>query len=345
MQYTLGVITGGGDAPGLNAYLHAIDRAGRRRGWRVVGIRNGFDGLMRPDRHPDGGIVDLASVLRPGDETRSGTVIGAASSGFPALDVTLARELASMVRAAGIDALVIAGGDGTQRIAAMLARVGFPVVGLPKTIDNDLTGSPASIGFSSAVEFLSDAAVALRRHADAHRRIVLLETMGRNSGHLALATALASAADAVLLPEFPYDPAALRVFVADRLAAGASSVLVIVAEGAYPHGSPEPGTSGLGGVSSVVAAGLGDLGAEVRCSVPAQLQRGAEVSASDRLLAARLGAAAVDAADAGEFGVLLGWASNVVTRTPLAFVGRARCLAGGSPDVAAARSLGIFVGG
>jgi 6-phosphofructokinase len=345
MRYTLGVITGGGDAPGLNAYLRAIDLAGRRRGWRVVGIRNGFDGLMRPECHPDGGVVDLATVLRPGDETCSGTVLGAASSGFPALDPVMARELASLVRSAGIDALVIAGGDGTQRIASMLARVGFPVVGLPKTIDNDLDGSSAAIGFGSAVEFLTDAAVALRRHADSHRRIVLLEAMGRNSGHLALATALAAAADAALLPEFPYDPVALRTFVVDRLAAGASSVLVVVAEGAYPHGSPEPGPSGLGGISSTVAAGLGGLGVEVRCTVPAQLQRGAAVSAADRLLAARLGAAAVDAVDAGEFGVLLGWTGTAVTQVALASVGRVRLLTEGSADVVAARSLGIFLGG
>jgi 6-phosphofructokinase 1 len=344
MLYTLGVITGGGDAPGLNAYLHAIDLAGRRRGWRVVGIRNGFDGLLRPDRHPGGGVVDLSSILRSGDETRSGTLLGAASSGFPALDPVMARDLAAMLRAAGIDALVVAGGDGTQRIAAMLARVGFPVIGLPKTIDNDLDGAPTSIGFDSAVAFLVDAAVALRHHADAHRRVVLLETMGRNSGHLALATALAAAADGALLPEIPYDPLALRVFVTDRLAAGASSVLLVVAEGAYQHGSEEPGTSGLGGVSSVVAAGLGDLGVEVRTAVPAQLQRGAAVSAADRLLAARLGATAVDAVDAGEFGILLAWAGDTVTRVPLAAVGQVRRLSEASADVAAARALGLFLG-
>lgn len=344
MTYTLGILTGGGDAPGLNAYLHAVDRAGRRLGWKVVGIRNGFDGLLRPDRYPDGGVVELRTLLRPDDLIRSGTVLGAASSGFPALNTELARDLASMLRAAGLDVLLIAGGDGSQRIAAQLSRVGFPVIGLPKTIDNDLGGVTGAVGFDSALDFLVDAAVALRAHAEAHRRVLLLETMGRNSGFLALATALASGADAVLLPEFPYDPAALRLFVTSRFAAGAGSLLVVVAEGAHAMGTAAPGSEGLGGVSATVAAGLDGLEVEVRSVVPAHIQRGTAPSVSDRLRALRLGAAAVTAAAAGRFGILLDWTPDGVVEVPFADRVAVRCLDPDAPDLRTARALGIFLG-
>lgn len=339
MGKVIGVLTGGGDAPGLNAYLRGIARASMSRGFEAVGIRNGLDGLIRPERYPEGGLVALDDVLSDRDLFDAGSRIGAASGGFPRLGKEYAKELAGMLQAAGLDALVCIGGEGTHRISSAISRAGFPVLGLPKTIDNDLPGSPGSVGFDSAVEFLADCLRSLRLHADAHSRVVLLETMGRNTGWLALTAALAGGADGVLIPEIPFDESALAASVSS------GARIVVVAEGAYPQGSAVPPAAGLGGVSRALAERLeSSTGLPVRAVVPSHLQRSATPVASDRLLGLRLGAAAVDRIALGDTGVLLYWDGVRPRSVPLSETAGVRSVPLDSWDLATARSLGIFLG-
>lgn len=341
MDKTIGVLTGGGDAPGLNAYLRGISATATRLGVRVLGLRNGFDGLLRPERHDGKGLVDLPDVLDRRDVFEPGSVLGAASSGFPSLSGEYARELVSMLRDRGLDALLMIGGEGTQAISRALHRADFPVIGLPKTIDNDLPGTPCSIGFDSAVEFLADSMRGLRRHAVSHGRVVLLETMGRNTGWLALCSALAGDADGVLIPEMPYRLAAVEEFVRSAN----SSLLLVVAEGAHERETPAPRAKGLGGVSRALADRLeAATGREVRAVVPSHLQRAASPVASDRLLGLRLGSAAVERLLVGERGVLLYWDGSRIRSAALAETSGVRSVPLDGDDLRTARSLGIFLG-
>ena len=341
MDKMIGVLTGGGDAPGLNAYLRGISATAARLGVQVVGIRNGFDGLLRPERYGGKGLVDLADVLDRRDLFEPGSVLGSASSGFPSLSAEYARELASILRDRGLHALLMIGGEGTQAISRALHRVDFPVIGLPKTIDNDLPGAPGSIGFDSAVEFLADSMHGLRRHAGAHDRVVLLETMGRSTGWLALCSALAGDADGVLIPELPYRFAAVEKFVCSAN----GPLLLVVAEGAHERGTPAPPPKGLGGVSRVLADRLeATTGREIRAVVPSHLQRAAAPVASDRLLGLRLGSAAVECLLAGERGVLLYWDGSRVRSVPLSETSGVRSVPLDGDDLRTARSLGVFLG-
>jgi len=339
MSKVVGVLTGGGDAPGLNAYLLGLTRAADACGVRAVGVRNGLDGLLRPERYPDGGLVVLTNVLSGRDLFEAGSRIGAASGGFPLLGKEYARELVSVLESAGLDALVCVGGEGTHRISLAISRAGFPVVGLPKTIDNDLPGSPTTIGFDSAVEFLAGSLRSLRSHADAHERVMLVETMGRNTGWLALTAAIAGGADAALIPEIPFDETALVAAVAQ------GARIVVVAEGAYPKGSDIPSSSGLGGVSRALAERLeNSTGLPVRSVVPAHLQRAADPVATDRLLGLRLGVAAIERVVSGDTGVLLYWDGVRPRSVPLSETAGVRTVPLDSWDLKTARSLGIFLG-
>ena len=300
----LGILTAGGDCPGLNAVIRGVvARAAGDHGLEVVGILDGWDGLMEGNVRP----LDRDAVR--GILQRGGTILGTSrrdpyvhGDGAASLTPTLERE--------GIDAVVVVGGDGTLRSARALAADGVPIVGVPKTIDNDIAATDVTFGFDTAVQIATEAIDRITTTAESHDRIMLVEVMGRTRGWIATYAGIASGADAILVPEEPYDLAAVADVVRARAERGRRYSVVVVAEGV----EPPPGTmldaaldtfgfERLGGVSVFVAARLEELtGFESRVTVLGHLQRGGTPTAADRVLGSRLGVAAADLAAAGRFG-------------------------------------------
>ncbi|MDJ0960740.1 MAG: ATP-dependent 6-phosphofructokinase [Acidimicrobiia bacterium] len=303
----IGVLTAGGDCPGLNAVIRGVvTRATEVHDAEVVGIMNGWEGLMGGhtrslDRD------DVRGILG-----RGGTILGTSrmdpyvhGSGYESCERTVQRN--------GIDALVVIGGDGTLRSALRLAEEGLPVVGVPKTIDNDINGTDVTFGFDTAVQIASDAIDRLASTAEAHNRVIVCEVMGRTKGWIAVYAGIAGGADAILIPERDYDLDEVAEIVRARHRRGKSYSIVVVAEGVTP---PEGavmeektdafGFARLGGVGYAIAAGLEERTSfETRVSVLGHIQRGGTPTAFDRVLASRLGVAAADYAVAGETGVMV----------------------------------------
>ena len=300
----LAVLTSGGDAPGMNAAIRAITRTGLARGWRVSGVRDGYAGLV------EGRFDELASRDVGGILQRGGTVLGSARSPEFREEVGQRTALAHL-REAGIDGLVVIGGNGSQTGSHALHQHGFPVVGVASTIDNDLVGSDITIGVDSALNTALEAVDRLKTTASSHRRAFLVEVMGRDCGYLALATGIASGAEAVVVPEHPTSPEAVVEQLRAAYARGNSHAVAVVGEGS------DPDTEQL---LAHAKAHEDDLGFELRATVLGHVQRGAAPGAFDRLLASRLGAGAVDRLAAGEHGVLVGLHGNQVDTTPLAEV-------------------------
>ncbi len=309
----IGVLTSGGDAPGMNACIRAVVRMADHLGIEAVGIKRGFAGLVdgdlrQLDRRAVGGIVD-----------RAGTVLGSAR--LPAfLDPAIRQRAHGVLAAHGIDVLVVVGGNGSQAGAAALAAEGAAVVGVASTIDNDLAGSDTTIGFDSAVSVAIEAIDRLRATAASHERVFLIEVMGRDSGHVALHAAVAGGAEAFALPESPIDPDAWLAELAATWRRKRHAIAV-VAEGA------SPGAMALADRLRAARAEHGLAEISIRATVLGHLQRGATPTAADRLLATRLGAAAVRRLADGETGVLVGHDGGDVITTPLAeVVGRRKPL-------------------
>ena len=303
------VLTSGGDAPGMNAAIRAVVRCAVDRGWRASGVRRGFRGLV------EGEIVPLGRREVGGVLSLGGTVLGSARYPQFANDEAQAQAL-QVLRGADIDGLVVIGGNGSQTGAAALANRGMPVVGVASTIDNDLVGTDITIGTDTALDVALESIDRLRTTAASHRRVVLVEVMGRDSGYLALCLAIAGGAEAVVVPEDDSDLDVAELARRIMEAHGAKGhALVVVAEGA---------TLSAGELAAFLRAQYGDeMG--VRATVLGHVQRGGIPTAFDRLLASRLGAAAVDALDEGTTGVLVGLIDGHVRRTPLADVaGRTR---------------------
>jgi 6-phosphofructokinase 1 len=307
----IGISTGGGDAPGLNAVIRAAVVSALNRGWEVVGIRDGYDGVLIPDRFPEGGLISLTADRVRGITHLGGTILGTTNKNNPlrfptprpdgAVElVDRSAELADKLRE-NVDAVISIGGDGSMEIAHALSRHGVRVVGVPKTIDNDLDGTVLTFGFLTAVDFATECIDRLHSTAEAHQRVIVVEVMGRYAGWIALHCGIAATADAILLPELPFEleSVARKVQARDRL--GRPFSMVVVAEGARPKGgevSLVPGEAGrverLGGIGEKVAEGLRALTSkDVRVVVLGHLLRGGTPSPSDRLLALRFGAAAV----------------------------------------------------
>jgi ATP-dependent phosphofructokinase / diphosphate-dependent phosphofructokinase len=353
----LGVLTGGGDAPGLNAVIRAVVKSAGILGIEVIGLEDSFDGLIQPDRWRRLTAKDVTGILR-----RGGTILGTTNHGnpfaYPVSTPEGRRDYSAVVvenfRKLQLDALVVIGGDGTLAIAQQFALRGIPIVGVPKTIDNDIVGTTTCFGFDSAVDFATEAIDRLHATAEAHHRILVAEVMGRYAGWIALYAGVAGGADAILIPEIPFD---LEI-VAKRLKArerwGARFSVVVVAEGAYPRGGTlsliEPGTLAtperLGGVGAHVCAGLQHLtGKETRAVVLGHLQRGGEPTSSDRVLATRFGHKAVELARAGSFGLMVAYdPPDIVTRPLQDIVGRTKTISLESDLVATARAIGITLG-
>jgi len=313
----IGVLTGGGDAPGLNAVIRAVVKSARTHGCECVGLEDSFDGLIYPDR---------VRVLTPRDVTgilrRGGTILGTTNRGDPfanAVDLADGAEDGSArcierFHELKIDALVAIGGDGTLAIAYEYFRRGLPLVGVPKTIDNDIVGTNSTFGFDSAVSFAAEAIDRLHVTAEAHHRVMVVEVMGRNSGWIALYAGVAGGADVILIPEIPYELDRVAACIAGRERFGAQFSIVVVAEGAVPVGGEvsvvQPAREGrlarLGGLGARVAVKLEELtGKEARSVVLGHLQRGGGPTSLDRVLATRFGGKAVELVMAGHFGQMV----------------------------------------
>ena len=332
----IAINTGGGDAPGLNAVIRAAVIAGLHRGWEVVGIRDGYNGLLDPSHYPEGGTFSLTRASVRGITHLGGTILGTTNKGNPLKfpirgadgilrETDRSDELIAAFRAAEIDALIAIGGDGSLGIAAVLDQKGLPVVGVPKTIDNDLDGTVVTFGFDTAVSFATTCLDRLNTTAEAHQRVMVVEMMGRYAGWIALNSGVASTADVILIPEIPYDIRKVAEKVAERERNGSHFTMVVVAEGALPIGGSysvvahELGRADLlGGAGDRVARDIQALtGKETRCVVLGHLLRGGTPTSFDRLISLRFGAAAVRALDEGRSGVMVALDPPTVRYVPL----------------------------
>ncbi len=320
----IAISTGGGDAPGLNAVIRSVVLSAINRGWEVVGIRDGYNGLLAPEEYSEGGLVRLDRNAVRGITHLGGTILGTTNRGDPLhyplknMDKSITHidrgdELLRAFAIHNIDALICVGGDGSLTIANELFKRGLRVIGVPKTIDNDLDQTVVTFGFDSAVTFATECIDRLHSTAEAHRRIMVVEVMGRYAGWIALHAGVSGTADAILIPEIPYDIMKVAQKTIERKNNGRHFSIIIVAEGAKPIGghistiANEIGqTERLGGIAEHVAAQLQEItGQEARHVVLGHLQRGGSPTNTDRLLALRFGAAAVRALDEGQNGMMV----------------------------------------
>lgn len=305
----IGILTSGGDAPGMNAAVRAATRAALAQGWEVYGVRNGFAGLLADSMEPLRA-RDVGGIIQ-----RGGTVLGSARCLEFREDAGRAKALRNLLRR-GIDALVVIGGNGSQTGASFLARDGFPVVGVPSTIDNDLFGTDVTIGVDTAVNITLEAIDRLRTTGSSHQRAFLVETMGRDCGHIALMAGIAGGAEVIAIPEREVEPDEVTERLRAAYQRGKTHALVVVAEGAQ-HGAQA--------MMRHFAEHRDTIGFELRVTTLGHVVRGGIPTAADRVLATRLGAAAVDQLARGAPGVLVGLLRNDIVATPLIDVaGRAR---------------------
>jgi 6-phosphofructokinase 1 len=360
----IAISTGGGDAPGLNAVIRSATLAARNRGWQVVGIRDGFNGLLHPDEYPNGGLMELDRQTVRGISHTGGTILGSTNRGNPTrypvlqpdgsyVEEDRSEELIQRFANAGIDALITVGGDGSLTIGNHLHQAGLRVIGVPKTIDNDLDKTTATFGFDTAVDFATECIDRLFTTATSHGRVMVVEVMGRDAGWIALHAGMAGGAHCILIPEIPYriEPLAETILQRDRN--GARFTIVVVAEGAVPVDG-QPTVIGhavgqavqLGGVGAKVAHEIGEMtGKETRTVVLGHLLRGGSPTALDRLLGLRFGAAAVRALDEGEDGIMVGLQPPEVIYVPLAeATRRLKTVPLDGDTVRTARDLGINFG-
>jgi 6-phosphofructokinase 1 len=361
---SIAISTGGGDAPGLNAVIRATVLAAEIRGWECWGIRDGYHGLLAPERYAGDGVVRLTRASVSGIGHLGGTILGTTNRGDPLhypvrqpdgtfREVDRSGELVAMIQQRGIDAVVVVGGDGSLAIAYELAQRGLRVVGVPKTIDNDLERTLMTFGFDSAVSFATECLDRLHSTAASHHRIMVVEVMGRYAGWIALHAGVAGNASAILIPEIPFELDKVADHIRRREQKGRLYTLVVVAEGAKPKGgqvSTLGKTAGqaerLGGVGEKVGHALeGLVGRETRVVVLGHLLRGGTPTSFDRLVALRFGAAAVRALEAGHSSVMVSLEPPHVRYQPLeAAVGRMKVVSLASDTVATARDLGICFG-
>ena len=360
----IAISTGGGDAPGLNAVIRAATLSAARRGWDVVGIRDGFNGLMFPELYPTGGMIELTRDMVRGIGHLGGTILGSTNRGNPTafpvqqedgtwVTVDRTDELVGLFRAAGIDSLITIGGDGSLTIGRRLSDAGLPVIGVPKTIDNDLDKTDATFGFDTAVEVATECIDRLFTTATSHSRVFVVELMGRYAGWIALNAGVAAGAHAILIPEIPFSLEPVAEMIARREARGARFAIVVVAEGATPKdgermilGKAHDQAERLGGIGARVAAELERLtGKEARTVVLGHLLRGGTPTSLDRLLGTRFGAAAVRGLEEGHRGVMVALDPPHVNFVPLvSAINKLRNVPIDCDTIVTARDLGISFG-
>jgi len=343
----IGILTGGGDAPGLNAVLRAVVLcASNEVGLDVIGIRDGFGGFAEADE----GLMPLTRETVRGLLWRGGSIIGCNNRyrGDPAFFVERMREI-------GLEGLIVVGGEGSLTVAAEMAARGARIVGVPKTIDNDVEGTDQTFGFDTAVSLVADMCIRLIDTAESHHRVVIVEVMGRNAGHIALHGALAGSADIALIPEIPYGTEHVARKIADRASRNRTYTLVVMAEGAVREGGAKvldryrsqlAGREILGGAGDVLAHELRQLvDHEVRSLSLAHLQRGGTPTAFDRVLASRMGVLAARAIAADQTNVFTAYRNSIVQLAPLAdAAGKVRRVDAGGRFISAARALGMSFG-
>ncbi|MEZ5420849.1 MAG: ATP-dependent 6-phosphofructokinase [Vicinamibacterales bacterium] len=351
----IGVLTGGGDAPGLNAVIRAVVKAGCNAGMEVVGLEDSFDGLLDPTRSRRLTPRDVTGILRLG-----GTMLGTTNRGNPFEYPTdggktdYSDRVVETFGQMGLDALVVIGGDGTLAIAHQFYLKGIPVVGVPKTIDNDIVGTTSCFGFDTAVSFAADAIDRLHTTAQSHKRVMVVEVMGRYAGWIALHAGMAGGADVILVPEIPYDIEKVAAHIRQRDDWGARFSIVVVAEGAKPVGGSHIVKSAatprvverLGGIGERLTAALQEMtGKEARNVVLGHLQRGGSPTSFDRVLATRFGAKAVELVRRGVFGRMVANNPPDIVHIPLAdVVGRTKTVPLDYDLLTAARAIGVSLG-
>lgn len=355
----IGIVTGGGDCPGLNAVIRAVAKTAAKRGWETLGILGGYQGLLEPQNFR---VLDYKAL--DGLLVRGGTILGTANRGpFSAktgLGETrqLPRELMDQTRRGmeklGLSALVSVGGDGSLTIAQQMHAAGIPIVGVPKTIDNDLAATTITFGFDSAVACATDALDRLHTTAESHNRVMVLEVMGRYAGWIAIYAGVAGGADVILIPEIPFRHESICNAIMEREKQGKHFTLVVAAEGAKPAGGDFVTVGGpqqnrearLGGIGAVVAAEIEKrTGKETRSLVLGHLQRGGSPTFMDRVLCTLFGAKAVDLITEGRFGRMVAHNGQFVDSVSLAeATGKLRTVPLDSGFVRATRSLGICLG-
>jgi 6-phosphofructokinase 1 len=354
---TIGVLTSGGDCAGLNAVIRAVAyHAIQVYGWKVIGIQDGTSGLIeRPLRYRELTLGSFdASLLR-----ESGTFLGTTSKGNPLQwqmpDGSVkdrSPDFAEGVRELGLDALIVIGGDGSMRIVSKLCeRASIPMIGVPKTIDNDVHCTAYAVGFATAINVVTEALDRLQPTAASHHRLMILEVMGRDTGHIALNGGIAGGADIILLPELPYSVAGVARRIDELLAQGRTHALMVVAEGVRTeegHKASAPDESGrsYGGIGHYLMDRLQPLTrAEIRVTILGHVQRGGTPSPRDRLLASSFGVHAVQMVAQGKFARMCAWGDRGVIDVPLSEVTiGARTLDPEDPLIRTARGLGIHLG-
>ena len=354
----IGILNSGGDCPGLNAVIHGVVGAADQLGWEVIGFRDGFEGLLPPGDFTVLKPKDTIGILKLG-----GTILGTTNKGHFAAKIgkgDIAEVPPEIVAKAkqtmdelGITALVVVGGDGSLTTGLQLYREGWPIIGVPKTIDNDLSATAFTFGFDSAVSTVVDALDRLHTTGESHKRIMVLEVMGRHAGWIALWGGIAGGANVVLLPEIPFTFEKITEFINQRDEQGYHSTLVVVAEGAHmPDGhivtldANAGGEVRLGGIGEQVAAKLQKLtGKDTRACTLGHLQRGGSPTALDRILGMRFGVMAVKLAEERRFGRMVSYQSYHVDSVPIEeAVHQLRLVEPESELVQAAKAVGICLG-
>lgn len=334
MSRCVAILNGGGDCPGLNGVIRGVVRAAvLHRGWRVLGIEDGFDGLVEGPRCRE---LDLQAVR--GILPRGGTILGTSNRGnpfrYPVTDekgnvvlTDVSRRVVENFKRLGTDALVAVGGDGTLKIALRLSRLGIPVVGVPKTIDNDLQETDVTFGYNTAVGIVTEALDRLQTTAESHHRVMVVEVMGRDAGWIALEAGIAGSAEVILLPEIPFDLDRVCDHIMRRRQEGSRFSIVVVAEGAFPKGGRKVvqataeqtyGLERLGGIGHHVAGEIERRkGLETRVVVLGHVQRGGTPSPFDRILASRFGVRAVELIEREEYGHMVALRGRDVVSIPI----------------------------
>jgi len=359
MYKTVGILTGGGDAPGLNAVIRAVVKTATGQfGMRVIGIEDGFDGLLGETRTRPLSQLDVRGLL-----PRGGTILGTrnrgrfvehTAGGLATSSKEVYDEAVNNLSRLDIDALVVLGGEGTLRIAAEFDRIGVPVVGVPKTIDNDLACTELTFGFVTALDIATEALDRLHTTAESHDRVMILEVMGRNAGWIALHSGIAGGADVILIPELPFSMDLVADKVRARDLGGSNFSIIVAAEGAVEAGHEQifqdsgdkEHAPRLGGIAQYCRTQLeGITGKETRCVVLGHLQRGGRPNAFDRMLATTYGAHSVRALAEGKHGTMVALqAGNVVTVPISEAVANVKTVPADGQMVRTARDTGISFG-
>lgn len=355
----IAINTGGGDAPGLNAAIRAATLAALKRGWEVYGIENGYGSIYTEEP-----FVKLDAESVQGITLQGGTILGTANRGNP-FEMPYQKEDGSwdtrdvsdhLVRTFDeydIDALVAIGGDGSMNIASKLIQKGLNIVGVPKTIDNDIYGCDVTLGFDTAIDIATGAIDRITTTAESHHRLMVVEVMGRYAGWIALYSGIASSADVVLIPEIPFSYDSIVEKIKEREARGLHYTMIVVAEGATEKDG-EVVTKGkslgqqvkLGGIADRVANELSErTGKESRTVVLGHLQRGGSPSTYDRLISLRFGAAAIRCIQERDYNKLVVLKDNQLKRIPITSIeGKMKSVPLGSDTVQTARDIGICLG-